>query len=76
VEFCLLFKEKDRDSCIRVAGLAKIIKKKETKAKIARHCDFFSKHWESVDDSDYTLLEVCPAEIEYVSPDKTSRIKI
>jgi len=76
VEFCLLFKEKDRDRCIRVAGLAKIIRDKETKGKIARHFDSFSKHWESVDDPNYTLLEMCPAEIEYVRPDKTSRMKI
>jgi len=76
IEFCLLFKEGDRNCCIRVAGLAKIIKDKETKAKIARHFDSFSKHWESIDDPDYTLLEMCPAEIEYVRPDKTTRMKI
>jgi len=76
VEFCLLFLEDDRDCCIRVAGLAKVIKDKETKVKIARHCDFFSKHWKSVDDPDYTLLEICPAEIEYVRPDKTTHMKI
>jgi len=76
VEFCLLFSEDDRDCCIRVAGLAKIIEDKEMKVKIARHCDFFSKHWESTDDPNYTLLEIRPAEIEHVSPDKTTRMKI
>ena len=76
VEFCLLFKEGDRNCCIRVAGLAKIIKDKETKARIAGRCDFFSEHWESVDDPGYTLLEICPAEIEYVRPDKITRMKI
>jgi len=76
VEFCLLFKEEDRDCCIRVAGLAKIIEDKEMKAKIARHCDSFSRHWKSVDDPNYTLLEIHPAEIEYVRPDKTTRMKI
>ena len=76
VEFCLLFKEEDRNCCIRVAGLAKIIKDKETKTKIARRCDFFSEHWESVDDPSYTLLEICPAEIQYVTPDKITRMKI
>jgi len=75
-EFCFLFKEGDEDCCLRVAGLAKIIGDKEMKAKIARHCDFFSKHWKSVDDPDYTLLEMCPAEIEYVTPDKTTHMKI
>lgn len=76
VEFCLLFKEKDVDCCLRVAGLAKIIRDRETKAKIARHCDFFSKHWKDVDDPDYTLLEICPTEIECVTPEKTTRMKI
>jgi len=76
VEFCLLFKEKDMDCCLRVAGLAKIIRDRETKAKIARHCDFFSKHWQDIDDPDYTLLEMCPTEIEYVTPKKTTHMKI
>jgi len=76
VEFSLLFKEEDKDCCLRVAGLAKIIEDKEIKAKIARHCDFFSRHWESVDDPNYTLLEICPVEIEYVRPDKTTRMRI
>jgi general stress protein 26 len=35
---------------------------------MARHCDFFSEHWESVDDPNYTLLEVCPTEVEYLRP--------
>jgi len=76
VEFCLLFKEDDRNCCIRVAGLAKIIRNKETKAKIAKHFDSFSKHWESVDDPNYTLLKIHPTEIKYVRPDKTTRMKI
>lgn len=76
VELCLLFKEGDEDCCIRVTGRAKIAKNKETKARIAKHCDFFSEHWESVDDPNYTLLEVHPAEIEYVAPDKTVHMKI
>jgi len=70
VEFCLLFKEKDMDCCLRVAGLAKIIRHRETKAKIVRHCDFFSKHWKDIDDPDYTLLEMCPTEIEHATPKK------
>jgi len=76
VELCLLFQEGDSDCCIRVAGLAKIIEDKEVKAKIAKHCDFFSRHWESVDDPTYTLLEIFPAEVEHVRPDKTIRMKI
>lgn len=76
VEFCLLFQEANDDCCIRVGGLAEIIKDRETKAKIAKHCDFFSKHWESVDDPDYTLLEIRPAEITYVSPESVANVKI
>jgi general stress protein 26 len=76
VEFCLLFQEGDMDCCIRVGGLAKIIKDKATRAKIAKHCAFFSEHWKSVDDPSFTLLEICPSEIEYVSPSKTVRLKV
>jgi general stress protein 26 len=63
------------DCCLRVAGLARIIRDRETKARIAGHCDFFSKHWKDTDDPDYTLLEIRPTEIEYVTPKKTTRMK-
>jgi len=76
VDFSFVFKRGDRDCCMRVTGLAKIIKDKLVKAKLARHCDFFSKHWESVDDPNYTLLEIFPSEATYVTPDKTTRIKL
>jgi general stress protein 26 len=76
VEFSFVFKKGDRDCCIRVTGLAKIIKDKLVKAKLARHCDFFSKHWESVDDPNYTLLEIFPSEATYVTPDKTTHAKL
>lgn len=76
VELCLLLKEGDRDFYVRVAGLAKIVEDEETKAKIARHCDFFSEHWESVDDPNYTLLEIHPDEIEYLRPNEMTARKI
>lgn len=44
VEFSFVFKKGDRDCCIRVTGLAEMIKDKLVKTKLARHCDFFSKH--------------------------------
>lgn len=68
IEFCLYLQEGDKDCYVRVTGLAKIILDRETKEKIARHCDFFSKHWESIDDPNYTLLEICPTEVEYLRP--------
>lgn len=76
VEFSFMFKKGDRDCCIRVTGLAEIIKDKLVKTKLARHCDFFSKHWESIDDPSYTLLEIFPSEATYVTPDKTTRTKL
>jgi len=71
-----MFKKGDRDCCVRVTGLAKMIKGKLVKTELARHCDFFSKHWESVDDPNYTLLEIFPSEATYVTLDKTTRIKL
>ena len=76
VEFSFVFKKGDRDCCIRVTGLAEIIKDKLVKTKLARHCDFFSKHWESIDDPSYNLLEIFPSEATYVTPDKTTRTKL
>jgi len=65
IEFCLYLQEGNNEGYARVAGIAKIIRERETKMRIASHCDFFSKHWESVDDPSYTMIEICPVEIEY-----------
>ena len=71
VEFCLLLTKGNEELYVRVAGLAKTIQNREIKERIARHCDFFSEHWESIDDPNYTLLEICPTEIEYLGPGET-----
>jgi len=76
VEFSLVFKKRNRDCCIRVTGLAKIITDKQVKTKLARHCDFFSEHWKSVDDPNYTVLQISTSEATYVTPSKTIRIKL
>jgi general stress protein 26 len=68
MEFCLLFEEGENHGYIRAAGSAKIISDRETKVNVAKHCDFFSEHWESLDDPNYTLLELKPDEIEYLRP--------
>ncbi len=76
LEFSLVFKQEDRDCCIRVAGTAKIVKDKQVRTKLARHCDFFSEHWEDADDPNYTLLRISPTEAIYVTPDKTAHIRL
>jgi len=70
IEFCLLFEEGGHQGYIRAAGVAEIIKDRETKAKLAKHCDFFSEHWKSLDDPNYTLLELKLNEIEYLGPNE------
>ena len=76
VEFSFIFKKKNRNCCLRVTGLAKIIKDRQIKAKLAKHCSFFSRHWKSVDDPNYTLLQIIPSEITYVTPEETKRMKL
>jgi general stress protein 26 len=76
VEFSFVFKKGNRDCCVRVTGLAKIIEDKQIKTRLATHCDFFSKHWKSVNDPNYTLLQISPSEATYVTPSKTTRIKL
>ena len=66
IEFCLYLQEGDKDGYVRVSGMAKVIKDRKTKEKIADHCDFFTKHWKSIDDPNYTLIEIYPKEIEYI----------
>ena len=72
IEFCLLFEEGEHHGYIRAAGSAKIISDRETKVKVAKHCDFFSRHWKSLDDPNYTLLELKPNEIEYLRPKESA----
>jgi len=69
IEFCLLLEEGGHRGYIRAVGFAKIIKDRETKAKVAQNCDFFNEHWKSPDDPSYTLLELKPNEIEYLRPE-------
>jgi len=66
IEFCLYLQKDDKEGYVRVSGMAKVIKDRKTKEKIADHCDFFTKHWKSVDDPNYTLIEIYPKEIEYI----------
>jgi len=76
VELSFTFTEENKDCCIRVTGLAKTIKDRHVKTKLAQHCEFFSKHWKNVDDPNYTLLEILPSEAKYVTPEKTIRIRL
>ena len=70
IEFCLLFEEVGHHGYIRATGIAKMVKDRETKVKIARHCDFFCEHWGSPDDPNYTLIELRLNEIEYLRPNE------
>jgi len=78
IEFCLVVQKENKQGYVRGTGLAKIVKDKEQKAKIAKHCDFFSEFWDSPDDPDYTLIELSINEIEYLRPDeiKVCKFKI
>ncbi|OYD14407.1 hypothetical protein CH333_07985 [candidate division WOR-3 bacterium JGI_Cruoil_03_44_89] len=76
VEFCLYLRKGGKDCYVRIAGVAKIVMDRETKAKIAGHCDFFNKYFESVDDPNYSLIEICPVEIEYLRPGEFQARKI
>ena len=78
MEFCLLLESGENIGYIRAAGSAKIISVRETKAKVARNCDFFSEFWKSPADPNYALLELKLNEIEYLRPDETvaKRLKL
>ena len=67
VEFCWLEqREGDQDIYLRVAGNAVIIDDMDSKKKIAEFVDFFSYYFKSVDDPNYTLIEIVPEEVEYL----------
>jgi len=70
IEFCLLFQKGEHQGYVRATGLAKIIRDRETKVKLAEHTDFFDEHWKSPDDPNYTLIELHLTEIEYLRPNE------
>lgn len=70
IEFCLLIEEGENRGYVRAAGFAKIIRDRETRGKVAKHCDFFNEFWKSPDDPSYTLLELELNEIEYLRPNE------
>jgi general stress protein 26 len=76
VEFTYQFSENGEDCCIRVLGKAKIIKDRETKTGIAKRIGFFNDHWSGPEDPDYTLLEVLPDELQYVSPSGMKQLRL
>ena len=76
VEFTYQFSENGEDCCIRILGKAKIIKDKNTKTGIAKRIGFISNHWSGPEDPDYTLLEVLPDELQYVSPSGMKQFRL
>jgi general stress protein 26 len=76
VEFTYQFTENDEDCCIRMLGKAKIIKDKDSKTGIANRIGFFKDHWSGPEDPDYTLLEVLPDELQYVSPSGMKQLRL
>ena len=75
IEFCLFLEKGDKHGYVRATGLAKTIKDRVKRTRIAEHCDFFSDFWESPDDPDFTLIELSVNEIEYLRPDEINVCK-
>ena len=76
VEFTYQFNENSEDCCIRILGKARIIKDRETKTSIAKRIRFFKDHWSSPEDPDYTLLEILPDEMQYVTPSGMKQFRL
>lgn len=76
VEFTYKFDENGEDRCIRVLGKAEIIEDNETKPSIAKRIRFFEDYWSGPEDPDYTLLEVLPEELQYVTPSGTQQFQL
>ncbi len=76
VEFAYQFNENSEDCCIRILGKARIIKDRETKTSIAKRIRFFKDHWSGPEDPDYTLLEILPDEMQYVTPSGMKQFRL
>ncbi len=76
VEFTHKFNENGEDRCIRVLGKAEIIDDNETKASVAKRIRFFEDYWSGPEDPDYTLLEILPEELQYVTPSGTQQFRL
>ena len=76
VEFTYQFNKNNEDYCIRILGKARIIKDRETKTSIAKRIRFFKDHWSSPEDPDYTLIEILPDEMQYVTPSGMKQFRL
>ena len=76
VEFTYQFSENGEDCCVRILGQAKITEDKNTKTSIAKRIGFFRNHWSGPEDPDYTLLEILPDELRYVSPSGMKQFRL
>jgi len=76
VEFTYHFNEDGENRCIRILGKANIVRDENTKADIAKRIGFFSNHWSSPGDPDYTLLEIIPGELQYVTHSGVSQFQL
>jgi general stress protein 26 len=76
VEFTYKFDENGEDRCIRVLGKADIVEDSGTKASIAKRIRFFEDYWSGPEDPDYTLLEILPEELQYVTPSGTRQFQV
>ena len=66
IEFCYPMTEGKEIGYVRFSGKAKVIKKKETKEKIAPQVPYFKTYWKGLDDPNFTLIKVKTEEVDYM----------
>lgn len=76
VEFTYQFSENDEDCGIRMLGKAEIIEAQDTRTSIAKRLGFFNDYWSGPENPDYTLLEILPDELQYVSPSGMKQFRL
>jgi len=71
IEVCLPIEKGENTGYARFSGNAVVVQDKEIKTSIAKRVDYFKHYWKSLEDLNYTLLEMDFTEVEYMKPGDT-----
>ena len=68
IEACMPIEKDENTGYARFSGNAIVVQDKDIKTSIAERVEYFKHYWKSLDDPNYTLLEMDFSEVEYMKP--------
>lgn len=76
VEFTLAIQGKERTGCLRVTGTACVVSDQQIRKDVASSVPWFSEHWKSPQDSNFTLIRLDMKKILFDHHETSSKYTI